>query len=240
MLVIISRLQVCAFYALSGIQDEQWAGLGIISGNTMKLVRVVLFPLCSSVFSAQARSAISELLDALRPEAVALVDAFDIPDRVLNSTIGRYDGNVYEALYEAAKLSNLNDRDPFEGYGTVSSFLSRSSIPTNCALTGAAPAAGSGRAQEPEQAAVIPVNLFPSPVCRSVRVRIRVFNILRLISHHSFPDQQPSTSYSPNLCDVSPRFARLPRGFVRRFARQIRAASDAGHAHRFTAELSDA
>ena len=47
---------------------------------------------------------------------MALVDAFDIPDRVLNSTIGRHDGNVYEALYAAAKASTLNVAEPFEGY----------------------------------------------------------------------------------------------------------------------------
>jgi hypothetical protein len=50
------------------------------------------------------------------PKAVALVDAFDIPDRVLNSTIGRHDGNVYEALYAAAKDSALNTVEPFEGF----------------------------------------------------------------------------------------------------------------------------
>jgi len=49
-----------------------------------------------------------ELLKELRPNAVALVDAFDYPDRLLNSCLGRYDGNVYEALYEYAKDSTLN------------------------------------------------------------------------------------------------------------------------------------
>jgi acyl-CoA oxidase len=48
------------------------------------------------------------LLNAIRPNVVALVDAFDIPDRVLNSAIGRFDGNVYEALYKSAQLSSLN------------------------------------------------------------------------------------------------------------------------------------
>lgn len=37
-------------------------------------------------------------------------------DRVLGSTIGRFDGNVYEALYESALRSPLNQIDPFEGY----------------------------------------------------------------------------------------------------------------------------
>ena len=43
-----------------------------------------------------------------RPEAVSLVDAFDWHESVLNSTLGRYDGNVYENMYEAAKNSPMN------------------------------------------------------------------------------------------------------------------------------------
>jgi len=53
-----------------------------------------------------------ELLDhvcaALRPEAVALTDAFDFPDRILNSALGRADGRVYEALLAEARRSGLN------------------------------------------------------------------------------------------------------------------------------------
>jgi len=44
----------------------------------------------------------------IRPDCVALTDAFDLTDTALNSTIGRYDGNVYEAMYEAARKSVLN------------------------------------------------------------------------------------------------------------------------------------
>ena len=39
----------------------------------------------------------------IRREAVPLVDAFDIPDAVLNSAQGRYDGDVYRHLYEWAQ-----------------------------------------------------------------------------------------------------------------------------------------
>jgi len=62
------------------------------------------------------KQANSELLSAIRPNAVALVDAFDIPDRVLCSAIGNYDGNVYEALYESAKKATMNQVDPYVGY----------------------------------------------------------------------------------------------------------------------------
>ena len=44
--------------------------------------------------------AVRRLLRLVRPNAVALVDAFEYPDNVLNSAIGRHDGRVYEALYE--------------------------------------------------------------------------------------------------------------------------------------------
>ena len=51
------------------------------------------------------------LLEDIRPNAVALVDAFDYPDQLLQSCLGRYDGQVYEALYNYAKSSPLNDSD---------------------------------------------------------------------------------------------------------------------------------
>lgn len=38
------------------------------------------------------------------------MDAFDYSDFVLNSPLGRYDGNVYEALFKYAQKAALNDR----------------------------------------------------------------------------------------------------------------------------------
>lgn len=43
-----------------------------------------------------------------RPNAVALVDAFDIHDDSLGSLLGVYDGNVYERLYESTKYNPMN------------------------------------------------------------------------------------------------------------------------------------
>lgn len=51
---------------------------------------------------------IKELLCQLRPNAVALVDSFDLHDKKLNSVLGRYDGNVYEHMFEWARQSPLN------------------------------------------------------------------------------------------------------------------------------------
>lgn len=44
----------------------------------------------------------------IRPNAVGIVDGFDIPDGILCSALGAYDGNVYERLYAAAQKSPLN------------------------------------------------------------------------------------------------------------------------------------
>uniref|UniRef100_A0A0A1WQ23 Acyl-coenzyme A oxidase n=1 Tax=Zeugodacus cucurbitae TaxID=28588 RepID=A0A0A1WQ23_ZEUCU len=58
-------------------------------------------------------------LKKLRPDAVGICDGFDFHDLALNSTIGCYDGNAYERLFEAAKKSPLNQKpviDSFEKF----------------------------------------------------------------------------------------------------------------------------
>lgn len=59
---------------------------------------------------------IKELLSQLRPNAVALVDAFDFHDKKLNSVLGRYDGNVYENMFEWARRSPLNSTEVSQGH----------------------------------------------------------------------------------------------------------------------------
>ncbi|XP_055015695.1 peroxisomal acyl-coenzyme A oxidase 1-like [Boleophthalmus pectinirostris] len=59
---------------------------------------------------------IKELLCLLRPNAVALVDAFDFNDKNLNSVLGRYDGNVYENLFDWARRSPLNATEVHESF----------------------------------------------------------------------------------------------------------------------------
>eukprot|EP01083_Nonionella_stella_P043951 118551_1 len=63
-----------------------------------------------------AASALVDVMARIRPDAVALVDAFDFPDNSLGSVLGKFDGNVYEALYENTKRTSLNQADPFWGY----------------------------------------------------------------------------------------------------------------------------
>lgn len=59
----------------------------------------------------QISDRIKELLCQLRPNAVALVDSFDFPDKKLKSVLGRYDGNVYENLFDWARRSPLNSSE---------------------------------------------------------------------------------------------------------------------------------
>jgi len=49
-------------------------------------------------------------LTKLRPDAVAIVDGFDFSDRQLNSTIGSFDGNAYERIFDAALKSPMNQK----------------------------------------------------------------------------------------------------------------------------------
>jgi len=62
------------------------------------------------------RSGVLALLDTIRPNAVALVDAFDYSDFILKSTLGRFDGDVYPAIMEASKRDPLNKNEIGPGY----------------------------------------------------------------------------------------------------------------------------
>jgi hypothetical protein len=88
---VLTRL--CALFGLCDIlQGEQW--LGLVTAREAALAEETSHVLCA----------------ALRPDVIALTDAFDVPDRVLNSALGKEDGNVYEALLSAARSSSLNSK----------------------------------------------------------------------------------------------------------------------------------
>ncbi|KAL3888960.1 hypothetical protein ACJMK2_001319 [Sinanodonta woodiana] len=73
----------------------------------------------SYISGAQADMLMNKMLDLfqeIRPNAVALVDAYDYHDNTLQSCIGRYDGKVYEALYEYSKNSPLNEKEVLDSY----------------------------------------------------------------------------------------------------------------------------
>uniref|UniRef100_A0A8C5KPN1 Acyl-coenzyme A oxidase n=1 Tax=Jaculus jaculus TaxID=51337 RepID=A0A8C5KPN1_JACJA len=93
---------LCFLYTLYGISQK--AG-DFLEGNIMTGAQMM-----------QVNQRILELLAVIRPNAVALVDAFDFKDLTLGSVLGRYDGNVYENLFEWAKKSPLNKTEVHESF----------------------------------------------------------------------------------------------------------------------------
>jgi len=63
-----------------------------------------------------ANDLLRSLYTQVRPNVIALVDAFNYTDHYLGSALGRYDGNVYPKLYEEAWKDPLNDSVVPDGY----------------------------------------------------------------------------------------------------------------------------
>ncbi|XP_078510686.1 peroxisomal acyl-coenzyme A oxidase 1-like isoform X1 [Lissotriton helveticus] len=93
---------LCLLYALQGINR-----------NTGDFLQAGLF---TAPQLAQVQLRIKELLTLIRSNAVALVDAFDYSDAQLGSVLGRYDGNVYEHMFEWAKKSPLNKTEVHDSF----------------------------------------------------------------------------------------------------------------------------
>jgi len=56
-----------------------------------------------------ARNGVMKLMEEIRPHAIRLVDSWDFPDWQMDSSLGRYDGRVYEDMfYRASQLNPLN------------------------------------------------------------------------------------------------------------------------------------
>lgn len=62
------------------------------------------------------RSSVLYMLNIIRPNAIALVDARDFSDFRLKSALGQYDGDVYPAIMAAARKDPLNQTEPGPGY----------------------------------------------------------------------------------------------------------------------------
>ncbi|KOB77089.1 putative Acyl-coenzyme A oxidase 1, peroxisomal [Operophtera brumata] len=73
-----------------------------------RLGDLLLFTSITESDVSALRHAYEDLLEKIRPNAVGLVDAFDYRDEILNSTLGAYDGRVYERLMGEALKSPLN------------------------------------------------------------------------------------------------------------------------------------
>jgi hypothetical protein len=86
-------------------------GLQVISSNAGDWNGIITDDLADAI-----EERISQLLSAIRPDAVALVDGFGFSDGQLNSTLGRADGNVYEAIYDVARSNPLNKSSVMAGW----------------------------------------------------------------------------------------------------------------------------
>jgi hypothetical protein len=64
----------------------------------------------------EMRERLLSLLPIVRLNAVALVDSFGMLDSNLCSTLGSYDGNVYERLFEFAQNSLFNEKEVHDVY----------------------------------------------------------------------------------------------------------------------------
>jgi len=62
------------------------------------------------------RSGVARMTEILRPDAVSLVDSWDVPDFQLKSALGRWDGNVYHAILSSSVRDPLNKTEPGPGY----------------------------------------------------------------------------------------------------------------------------
>ncbi|RCI07094.1 hypothetical protein CU098_013504 [Rhizopus stolonifer] len=77
------------------------------------------FLACGYLSPEQALMVKKKLVNSLkliRPNAVALVDAFGIPDYMLNSALGENKGDVYEKMAAMAELEPLNQTKVADGY----------------------------------------------------------------------------------------------------------------------------
>ncbi|XP_037953027.1 probable peroxisomal acyl-coenzyme A oxidase 1 [Teleopsis dalmanni] len=117
------RAFVCATFLaqVRQLQQKQSSpALQKVMGNLLELylvntvlkqmTNILRFVRLSETELRTLQTRLEKALIDLRPDAVAICDGFDYHDRTLSSTLGSYDGNVYERLFEAAKKSPLNQQ----------------------------------------------------------------------------------------------------------------------------------
>lgn len=106
---------ICAHWILNQLGDFLQVNVLIfyficIKFIYLSIVFIIIFQYSnlkqSDIPSIQSLLEVS--LKRIRPNAVGLVDSFDIRDEILGSALGGYNGDVYERLLEEAKKSPLN------------------------------------------------------------------------------------------------------------------------------------
>ncbi|KAJ5647967.1 hypothetical protein N7490_004339 [Penicillium lividum] len=95
----------------SSLRDTLWDVYRLFALNTMENEGYEFFR-CGAVSQSDLDllpARVQDLMAKIRPHAVKLVDSWMIPDYLLDSALGRYDGRVYEDLFNRAhRLNPLN------------------------------------------------------------------------------------------------------------------------------------
>ncbi|XP_075166655.1 acyl-coenzyme A oxidase 1-like [Haematobia irritans] len=92
--------------------------LYLVNTSVKKMAHILRFIHLEEADLCSLQNRLEKSLKSIRPDAVAICDGFDFHDNTLTSTLGCYDGNVYERIYEAAKLNPLNRQEVPDVYHT--------------------------------------------------------------------------------------------------------------------------
>lgn len=95
-LVLADLFRLFAIYTMD-CEAREFQRSGVVSSNTLDLLP----------------DTIEDLMSSIRPHALRLVDSFALPDYLLDSALGRYDGMVYEDLFHRAHVLNPLNRITF-------------------------------------------------------------------------------------------------------------------------------
>eukprot|EP00002_Diphylleia_rotans_P027228 TRINITY_DN5452_c0_g1_i1.p1 TRINITY_DN5452_c0_g1~~TRINITY_DN5452_c0_g1_i1.p1 ORF type:complete len:678 (+),score=161.81 TRINITY_DN5452_c0_g1_i1:125-2158(+) len=100
--ILAALKRLCDFYCLTSIEDQ----LGDFTESGFLQAQHVQW----------LKANIKGLLTEMRPDAIALVDGWNFSDFYLDSALGRYDGDVYRALWEWAQQEPMNKMKQPPGY----------------------------------------------------------------------------------------------------------------------------
>jgi acyl-CoA oxidase len=92
-------IKVCLLYGLYSIEENAGAFLQYQYFTPVQIEFV--------------RSSVNALCKEVRDQAIPLVDSFNLSDYIINSPLGRKDGNVYVHYFDQVKRSNPQGEHPY-------------------------------------------------------------------------------------------------------------------------------
>lgn len=72
------------------------------------------------------RTQVTSLCKKVRKDAIPITDSFNFSDFIINSPLGRYDGNIYESYFNLVSSSNKPAVIPPYFQSTIYPLLNRS------------------------------------------------------------------------------------------------------------------